>query len=204
MLDINYIKENPAEVVERLAAKGKDAAEDVAKILELDAKRRALITETEAIKAEQNKLTKLIPQYKKEGKDPSEIFAQSRTLGAKAKENDEVLKGVETELTSWMLGLPNLPDRDLLPGGKENNEPIRFFSEPRKFDFEPKNHVDLCNGLGLIDYERGAKLAGSGFWIYRGMGARLEWALLNYFIDTHISDGYEFILPPHMLNTSAA
>ena len=199
MLDINYIKENPAEVVERLAAKGKDAAEDVAKILELDAKRRALITETEAIKAEQNKLTKLIPQYKKEGKDPSEIFAQSRALGAKAKESDEILKGVETELTSWMLGLPNLPDRDLLPGGKENNEPIRFFSEPRKFDFEPKNHVDLCNGLGLIDYERGTKLAGSGFWIYRGMGARLEWALLNYFIDTHISDGYEFILPPHML-----
>ncbi|MBQ7830159.1 MAG: serine--tRNA ligase [Clostridia bacterium] len=199
MLDINYIKENPAEVVERLAAKGKDAAEDVAKILELDTKRRALITETEAIKAEQNKLTKLIPQYKKEGKDPSEIFAQSRALGAKAKENDEILKGVETELTSWMLGLPNLPDRDLLPGGKENNESIRFFSEPRKFDFEPKNHVDLCNALGLIDYERGTKLAGSGFWIYRGMGARLEWALLNYFIDTHISDGYEFILPPHML-----
>ena len=199
MLDINYIKENPELVVKRLAAKGKDAENDVAKIIELDAQRRSLIGETEGYKAEQNKLTKMIPQYKKEGKDPSEIFAKSKELGAKAKENDEKLKAVETELSSWMLGLPNLPDEDLLPGGKENNQALRYFSEPKKFDFEPKNHVDLCTDLGLIDYERGTKLAGSGFWIYRGMGARLEWALLNYFVDTHIADGYEFILPPHML-----
>ena len=199
MLDINYIKENPAEVIERLAVKGKDAKEDIEKILELDAKRRALITETEGFKAEQNKLTKMIPQYKKEGKDPSPIFAQSKELGAKAKANDELLKAVETELQGYMLGLPNLPDRDLKPGGKENNEPIRYFGEPHKFDFEPKNHVDLCTDLGLIDYDRGTKLSGSGFWIYRGMGARLEWAVLNYFIETHLADGYELILPPHML-----
>ena len=199
MLDINYIKENPAEVIERLAIKGKDAKEDIEKILELDAKRRALITETEGFKAEQNKLTKMIPQYKKEGKDPSPIFAQSKELGTKAKANDELLKTVETELQGYMLGLPNLPDRDLKPGRKENNEPIRYFGEPHKFDFEPKNHVDLCTELGLIDYDRGTKLSGSGFWIYRGMGARLEWALLNYFIETHLADGYELILPPHML-----
>ncbi len=199
MLDINYIKTNPDEVIARLATKGKDAADEIHKILELDARRRALIVETEGCKAEQNKLTKMIPQYKKEGKDPSEIFAQSKALSAKAKENDEILKGVEAELHSLMLGLPNLPDRDLKAGGKENNEPLRYFGEPHKFDFEPKNHVDLCTDLGLIDYERGTKLSGSGFWIYRGMGSRLEWALLNYFIDTHLSDGYELILPPHML-----
>ena len=199
MLDINYIKENPAEVIERLQIKGKDAKDDIAAILELDAKRRALIAETEGFKAEQNKLTKMIPQYKKEGKDPSPIFAQSKELGAKAKANDELLKNVEAQLTGYMLGLPNLPDRDLKPGGKENNEAIRYFGEPKKFDFEPKNHVDLCTSLGLIDYERGTKLSGSGFWIYRGMGARLEWALLNYFMDTHLNDGYELILPPHML-----
>ena len=199
MLDINYIKSNPEEVIERLAIKGKDAKEEIAKILELDARRRALIVETEGCKAEQNKLTKMIPMYKKEGKDPSEIFAQSKALSAKAKENDEILKGVEAELHMLMLGLPNLPDRDLKAGGKENNEPLRYFGEPHKFDFEPKNHVDLCTDLGLIDYERGTKLSGSGFWIYRGMGSRLEWALLNYFIDTHLSDGYELILPPHML-----
>ena len=199
MLDINYIKENPAEVIDRLAIKGKDAKEEIEKILELDAKRRALITETEGFKAEQNKLTKMIPMYKKEGKDPSPIFAQSKELGAKAKANDELIKAVETELQGYMLSLPNLPDRDLKAGGKENNEAIRYFGEPHKFDFEPKNHVDLCTSLGLIDYDRGTKLSGSGFWIYRGMGARLEWALLNYFIDTHLGDGYELILPPHML-----
>ena len=199
MLDIRYIKENPQEVIERLAIKGKDAKEEIARILELDAQRRALITETEALKAEQNKTSKLIPQYKKEGKDTKEIFAQMKELSDRAKENDDKIKAVEADLSNVMLCLPNLPDRDLASGGKENNEPLRYFGEPHKFDFEPKNHVDLCTDLGLIDYERGTKLSGSGFWIYRGMGARLEWALLNYFIDTHLQDGYELILPPHML-----
>ncbi len=199
MLDIKYIKENPEEVIARLAKKGKDAREDIEAILRLDGERRALIAETEAIKAEQNKTNKLIPQYKKEGKDVAPIFAQMKELGAKSKEIDDSLKGIETEQTGWMLGLPNLPDDDLLPGGKENNQPLRYWGEPRTFDFEPKNHVDLCTDLGLIDYDRGTKLSGSGFWVYRGMGARLEWALLNYFIDTHLGDGYELILPPHML-----
>ena len=199
MIDIKYIKENPEEVIERLAKKGKDAKEEIATILELDGKRRALIAETESLKAEQNKASKLIPQYKKEGRDISEIFAEMKKISERTKAIDEQLKEVETVLTSTLLGLPNLPDRDLLAGGKENNEPIRYFGEPHKFDFEPKNHVDLCTDLGLIDYERGTKLSGSGFWIYRGMGARLEWALLNYFIDTHIGDGYELVLVPHML-----
>ncbi|MBE6599789.1 MAG: serine--tRNA ligase [Ruminococcaceae bacterium] len=199
MLDIKYIKENPSEVIERLAVKGKDAKEEIEKIIALDGERRAIIAETEAMKAEQNKTSKLIPQYKKEGKDVSAIFAQMKELSDKAKANDEKIKAVEAELEGIMLCLPNLPDRDLAAGGKENNEPLRYFGEPHKFDFEPKNHVDLCTDLGLIDYERGTKLSGSGFWIYRGMGARLEWALLNYFIDTHLADGYELILPPHML-----
>ena len=199
MLDIRYIKENPDEVIARLAKKGKDAKEEIGQILALDAKRRELIAETEAIKAEQNKVNKLIPQYKKEGKDVAAIFAQMKEMGAKTKAIDEELKEVDTQFTSVMLGLPNLPDEDLLPGGKENNQPLRYFGEPKTFDFEPKNHVDLCTSLGLVDYDRGTKLSGSGFWIYRGMGARLEWALLNYFIDTHLGDGYELILPPHML-----
>ena len=199
MIDIKYIKECPDEVVARLAAKGKDAREDVENIIRLDGERRALIAETEALKAEQNRTTKLIPQYKKEGKDTAAIFAEMKELGNRAKANDEKLKEVETQLTSFLLGLPNLPDADLLPGGKENNQPLRYFGEPRKFDFEPKNHVDLCTDLGLIDYKRGAKLSGNGFWIYSGLGARLEWAILNYFIDFHIGNGYEFMLVPHML-----
>ena len=199
MIDLKYIKENPAEVIERYLIKGKDAKEDIEKILALDTERRALIGATETLKAEKNKTSKMIPVYKKEGKDVAHIFAQMKEIGATIDANDAKLKDVEELLTTMMLCLPNLPDRDLKAGGKENNEPLRYCGEPRKFDFEPKNHVDLCTNLGLIDYERGTKLAGSGFWIYRGMGARLEWALLNYFIDTHIADGYELILPPHML-----
>ena len=199
MLDIKYIKEKPEEVIERLQKKGKDAKEEIAKILELDGERRAIIAEVESLKAEQNKATKMIPALKKEGKDTTAIFAEMKEMSAKAKALDEKLKETEAQLNSFMLGLPNLPDEDLLPGGKENNEPLRFFGEPKKFDFEPKNHVDLCTDLGLIDYKRGTKLSGAGFWIYRGRGARLEWALLNYFVDTHLGNGYELVLVPHML-----
>lgn len=199
MLDIKYIKEKPDEVIARLAKKGKDAKVEIEQILTLDTKRRALIAETESLKAEQNKLSKMVPQYKKEGKDPAELFARVKASKERTGEIDKELKEVETQFTSVMLGLPNLPDEDLKPGGKENNEPLRYFGEPRKFDFTPKNHVDLCTDLGLIDYTRGTKLSGAGFWIYRGMGARLEWALLNYFIDTHIGNGFELVLVPHML-----
>lgn len=199
MLDIKYIKENTEDVIERLARKGKDARDEIAKILELDTLRRAKIGETEALKAEQNKVSKSVPKLKKEGADTAPLFAEMKELSEKIKNIDEELKTIEVEYTNLMLSLPNLPDPDLLPGEKENNQPIRYFGEPHKFDFTPKHHVDLCTSLGLIDYDRGTKLAGSGFWIYKGMGARLEWALLNYFIDCHIADGYEFILPPHML-----
>ena len=199
MLDIKLIKENPDDVIARLAAKGRDAREDVAQILKLDEERRALIAETENLKAEQNRQTKLVPQMKKEGKDVAPVFAAMKELGAKVKEGEACLAEVEAKYNELMLGLPNLPDPDLKPGGKENNEPLKYFGEPHHFDFEPKNHVDLCTSLGLIDSERGVKLSGNGFWIYRGMGARLAWALLNYFIDTHIADGYELVLVPHML-----
>ena len=199
MLDIKLIKENPQNVIDRLRAKGKEAEADIYRVIELDAKRRELIASSESLKAEQNKTTKLVPVYKKEGKDCAPIFAQMKELGAKVKEQEEELKQVETEYTSIMLSFPNLPDPDLVAGGKENNQPLYYFGEPRKFDFEPKNHVDLCTSLGLIDYPRGVKLSGNGFWIYRGMGARLEWALLNYFIDTHLSNGFELVLVPHML-----
>ena len=199
MLDIKYIKEKPEEVIARLAKKGKDGKDDIEKILSLDAERRAIIGEVEQLKAKQNQTNKLIPQYKKEGKDMAPIFAEMKELGAKIKADDDRLKEVETQLTSFMLGLPNLPDEDLLSGGKENNEPLRYYGEPRKFDFEFKNHVDLCTDLGLIDYKRGAKLSGNGFWIYSGLGARLEWALLNYFIDFHLGNNHQLMLVPHML-----
>lgn len=199
MLDIKLIREDPDGVCERLRAKGREAEQDIKRILELDTLRRTMISENEAKKAEQNRQSKLIPAMKKEGRDTTEVFASMKALSDAIKANDAALQDVENEYTSLMLGLPNLPDHDLKPGGKENNEPLRYYGEPHHFDFEPKNHVDLCTDLGLIDYQRGVKLSGNGFWIYRGMGARLEWALLNYFIDTHIGDGYELVLVPHML-----
>lgn len=199
MLDIKRIKEDPAGVKAALRAKEVDCDEAVDKILALDEERRRLIADTEARKARQNKVSKEIPALKKQGKDVAPILKEMAELKAGLAEDAAKLDQVLAEYRTWMLSLPNLPDPDLVPGGKENNQPLRYFGEPHKFDFPPKHHVDLCLDLGLIDYERGTKLAGSGFWMYTGLGARLEWALLNYFIDAHVADGYEFILPPHML-----
>ena len=199
MLDIKRMKENPDGVKAGLKAKEVDCDELIDRILELDQQRRSIIAENEARKAEQNKVSKEIPMKKKAGEDVAPIFARMAELKAQIAADDETLRTVEAEYRVKMLSLPNLPDPDLKPGGKENNEPLRYYGEPHKFDFTPKHHVDLCTDLGLIDYERGAKLAGTGFWIYKGLGAQLEWALLNYFMECHLKDGYEMVMLPHML-----
>ena len=213
MLDIRKIKENPDAVKAGLKAKEVDCDAVVDRILELDGQIRSLKTTTETKTAEKNKLAKengkLFGQKKgaeKKGEDTAPIDAQitansarSVALDKEIEDDAAELKTLSDEFRVAMLSLPNLPDEDLLPGGKENNQPLRYIGEKPSFDFEPKHHVDLCTDLGLIDYERGVKLAGAGNWMYTGMGARLEWALLNYFIDTHTADGYDFILPPHML-----
>ena len=199
MLDIKLIRENPDKIKAGLKAKEVDCDELIDRILELDEQRRTLLQQTEALKAEQNKVSKQIPALKKAGEDTTAIFKEMGEIKGKISALDGQLRDVVNEYQQDLYCRPNMPDDDLLPGGKENNEPLRYFGEPKKFDFEPKNHVDLCTNLGLIDYERGVKLAGNGFWIYKGMGARLEWALLNYFIDTHLADGYEMIMPPYML-----
>ena len=213
MLDIRKIKENPEAVKAGLRAKEVDCDAIVDRIVELDVQIRGLKTSTETKTAEKNKIAKengklfgMKKGAEKKGEDTSAIDAQieenkqkSISLDNAIEGDAELLKNLNVEFRTAMLSLPNLPDSDLLPGGKENNEPLRYIGEKHSFDFEPKHHVDLCTSLGLIDYERGVKLAGSGNWMYTGMGARLEWALLNYFIDTHTADGYEFILPPHML-----
>ena len=199
MLDIKRIKEDPNAVKAGLKAKEVDCDALIDRILELDQQRRSIIAANEARKAEQNKVSKEIPMKKKAGEDVAPIFARMAELKAQIAADDETLRTVEAEYRVKMLSLPNLPDPDLKPGGKENNEPLRYYGEPHKFDFTPKHHVDLCTVLGLIDYERGAKLAGTGFWIYKGLGAQLEWALLNYFMECHLKDGYEMVMLPHML-----
>ena len=213
MLDIMKIRMNPDEVKAGLKAKEVDCDAIVDRILMLDKEIKALKTSSETKTAQKNKISKengklfgMKKGLEKKGEDTSAVDAQIEANKAESIRLDEavaeeaaLLKEKNAEFRICMLALPNLPDADLLPGGKENNEPLRYIGEKHSFDFEPKHHVDLCTSLGLIDYERGVKLAGSGNWMYTGMGARLEWALLNYFIDTHTADGYDFILPPHML-----
>ena len=213
MLDIKRIKENPEAIKAGLKKKEVDCDAIVDRILQLDVQIRSLKTSTEGKTAQKNKLAKengkLFGQKKgaeKQGQDTSAIDAQieankaaSITIDKDIEQEAAQLKELNVAFRNAMLCLPNMPDEDLLPGGKENNEPLRYVGKKPEFDFEPKHHVDLCLDLGLIDYARGVKLAGAGNWMYTGLGARLEWALLNYFIDTHIADGYEFILPPHML-----
>ena len=213
MLDIRKIKENPDAVKAGMKAKEVDCDAIIDRILELDVAIRALKTASETRTAQKNKLSKengklygMKKGLEKKGQDTAEVDAKIAANSCESMKIDEEnaadlekLNVLNAEYRTAMLSLPNMPDADLLPGGKENNQPLRYVGEKHSFDFEPKHHVDLCTDLGLIDYERGVKLAGSGNWMYTGMGARLEWALLNYFIDTHTADGYDFILPPHML-----
>ncbi len=213
MLDIKRIKENPDAIKAGLKAKEVDCDTIVDRILQLDVQIRGLKTSTEGKTAQKNKLAKengkLFGQKKgaeKQGQDTAALDAQieankaaSIAIDKEIEDEAAQLKALNAEFRTAMLSLPNMPDEDLLPGGKENNEPLRYVGKKPEFDFAPKHHVDLCQDLGLIDYERGVKLAGAGNWMYTGMGARLEWALLNYFIDCHTADGYDFILPPHML-----
>lgn len=198
MIDINLIRTSPDEVKAALKKRGYDA--DLKTILDLDAKRREIIGKTETLKAEKNKVSADIPRLKKAGEPVEPIFARMREIGELISASDEELKATEDALRTELLCLPNLPDPDVVAGEKESNAVLKVFGKKPEFDFTPKNHVELCESLKLIDYERGVKLAGNGSWLYTGRGAVMEWALLNYFIKTHLKDGYTFILPPHMLN----
>ena len=197
MLDINLIRTKPEYVKERLAAKGCKA--DIDELLAMDAEKRALMTRVEDKKAEQNRVSKLIPQMKKAGEDVSSVMAEMKALSEDIRVMDAELNEKTAKIKAFMDALPNLPDDDVIPGGKENTKVVYVYGEKPQFDFAAKDHVELATTLGLVDYPRGAKLGGNGFWIYKGLGAQLEWALINFFIECHLADGYEFMLPPHIL-----
>ncbi len=198
MLDLNLIRSDAKKVEASLAKKG--CIVDFTETLALDAERKAKKQEVELLKAKRNKVSAEIPKLKKAGEPVQPIFDEMRALGDEIATRDAEIAIIEAKIDEFLAGLPNMPDDDLLAGEKENNQVVRVNgSKPTFAGFTPKNHVDLCTDLGLIDYERGVKLSGGGFWLYRGVGARLEWALLNFFIEEHLADGYEFILPPHQL-----
>ncbi len=198
MLDINRIRNNPEEVRNALLKRMDDV--DFTELLQWDKQRRELIGLNEEKKANRNKVSADIPRFKKEGKDVSQLLSEMKTLADEIKQNDEKLKETEEKIEDYLSDLPNIPAADVIAGGKESNEVLRKWGKKPVFDFETKNHVDLATDLNLVDYKRGVDIGGNSFWVYTGMGAVFEWALLNYFIEEHLKDGYTFLLPPHILN----
>jgi seryl-tRNA synthetase len=197
MLDINLIREKKEEVTKALL-KRMDSI-DFTEVLALDDSRRKLIVETDKLKARRNEVSALVPKMKKEGKDVARLIEEMKTVGDQIKELDTRLTGISDQVREFLERLPNIPEDDVLPGGKENNQVVRVVGKKPVFDFKTRDHVELATSLNLIDYERGVKLGGNGFWLYKGLGSVIEWALLNYFVEEHLKDGYEFILPPHLL-----
>ncbi len=201
MLDIKQIKENPEFYKERLATRQKDYSEDIDRLLVLDAERRALIADTEAKKATQNKISKTIPQLKKEGKDTSAIFEEMKKLSDEVKSENEKISAIDTEMENLLLGIPNVPNATVPVGADDSeNVEVRRVGEPAKFDFEPLAHWDIGKNLGILDPDTAAKVTGARFHFYKGAGARLERAVINYYLDTHNISGYTEVFPPFMVN----
>ena len=185
MLDIKKIREELPTVKAALLKRMRPEDLNLEELVALDDQRRELTTAFEEMQARRNRLSKTKPT--------PEIIAELRSFGDEIKEKKEELEKVEAELQEKLAALPNIPADDVVAGGKENNEAIYTFGKKPKFNFEPKDHVELATALDIIDYKRAAKMSGANFWVYRGAGAQLEWALLNYFVDFHTKNNYTFI-----------
>lgn len=196
MLDLKLIRDNLAEVRAGLLKRLPADKLDLEKILALDDERRELVKRTEELQAERNTASKTKPT--------PEVIARMKVVGQSIKELSDKLAVVSVELNDRILELPNLPAADVVAGGKENNEVIYTYGSAPKFNFGPQDHVALATSLDIIDYDRAVKIAGNGFWCYKGVGALLEWALLSYFIDYHTKNGYQFLIPPFLLTEKSA
>lgn len=202
MLDIKLLRKEPEMVLEAMKKRNYDL--DLTKFQELDAKRREVIFETEQLKAQQNAVSKQVPQMKKEGKDCTQLFADMKQLGEKIKEMDEQVRQLDAEMEAFVLTIPNIPNEKVAVGKDDSdNVELRKYGEPRVFDFEPKAHWDLGEELGILDAPTAAKVTGTRFTFYKGLGARLERAIINYFLDTHMKSGYTEVFPPFMVHRSS-
>jgi seryl-tRNA synthetase len=197
MLDIRLIRDHTEQV--RSALLKRLDKIDFTELLGWDESRRQIQTDLEAKRTARNDVSAKVPALKKAGTDVQPVFAEMKLLGNAIKDLESEVAALEQKIHDFLARLPNLPDDDVRAGGKESNEVVHVSGQKPSFDFKPKDHVELLGSLGMVDYARGAKLGGSGFWVYRGDGARLEWALLNYFVERHVAAGYEFVLPPHLL-----
>jgi seryl-tRNA synthetase len=197
MISIELIRRDPAAVEAALARRIDDVKLD--DVLQLDKSRRELTASLDERRARRKELSREIGRLRGQGGDSSQQEATSAALGTEIEEMESRLEETERSLSERLAQLPNLPDDRVPSGGKENNQVVKTWGTPPEPLPVVRDHQDLCKSLDLIDYERGTKLGGSGFWIYKGMGAALEWSLLDFFCREHIADGYTFMLPPHML-----
>lgn len=204
MLDIKVIRENPELVKKSVASRGKNLDEKIDQILEIDKKRRKLTASVDSMKSEQNATSKKIPELKKSGQDISEIMKNMKALSDKiAKENEELTK-LEGKQREILLSIPNMPNK-YVPVGTDDSEniEIRRWETPRTFEFEAKPHWEIGRDLGILDSERAAKVTGTRFHFYKGLGARLERSVINFFLNTHTKNGYTEMFPPFMANTAS-
>nr|WP_207754279.1 serine--tRNA ligase [Caldicoprobacter guelmensis] len=199
-MDPKFIRSNPDLVRQKLATKKEDV--DLDRFLELDEKRRVYIAEVERLKNRRNVVSEEIARLKREKKDVTEIINEMRQVSDTIKEYDAKIREIEEQLEEVLLTIPNLP-HDSVPVGdsEEQNVEVRRWGEPRKFDFQPKAHWDIGEELGILDFKTAAKVTGSRFAFYRGMGARLERALINFMLDIHtMQHGYVEVFPPFMVH----
>ncbi|MDD4035874.1 MAG: serine--tRNA ligase [Bacilli bacterium] len=197
MIDIRRIVEDKANI-EKALLKRMDSV-NLDEVIKLDQERREVLVKVETLKAEKNKLSKEIGQLKREGKDSSSIIKMIDDFNVEIENLDIKENELTIKIKDILIILPNILDDDVIEGDKENNEVVRTYKEKPVFNFKTKDHFELTESLNLVDHTRGTKLSGHGFWIYKGIGARLEWALINYFIDFHTKNNYEFIMPPYIL-----
>lgn len=203
MLDIKRIRKNPEELVAAMKARrGKGA--DVSEVLSLDEKRRELIQKVEVLKAKRNEASAKVPQLKKQGEDVTELLAEMKTVADEIKELDGELAGIDEKFDELLLKIPNIPHQSVPDGADDkDNQELRCVGTPREFGFEPKAHWDIGEGLNILDFASAGKITGARFTVYRGLGARLERAVISYFLDMHTENGYTEILPPYMVNRAS-
>ena len=203
MLDIKMIRECPDKVNELLKRRNPELSID--EVLEIDVERRKVQTQADELRAKRKADSQKIGMMKKNGENTDQIFAEMKKLSNDIKADDEKVRDIDEQLRNFMLRIPNIPNPEV-PVGKDDTENVelRKFSEPRKFDFEPKAHWDIGTDLDILDFERGTKIAGTRFTVYKGLGARLERAVIQFFLNTHTGEsGYTEIFPPYMVNRAS-
>ena len=204
MLDIKWIREEPDRIKAAMKTRNKNMDDVIDEIIAIDAKRRELASKRDGLKAEQNAASKQIPAIKKAGGDISEIMQKMNAVKEAIKADEDELSALEAKQKALILEIPNVPN-ETTPIGKDDSEnvEIRRWGEPRTFDFDAKAHWDIGADLGILDPETAAKVTGARFHFYKGLGARLERSIINFFLNTHTAHGYTEIFPPFMVNRAS-